>query len=65
MTGSIFDASGARVRNLAHKNLLAGTLRLEWDDRKEDGSRLPAGVYFYRIEAGDRVAGGKVVTLRR
>jgi hypothetical protein len=63
VVGAIFDASGARVRTLTEAILPAGTHRLEWDGRAEDGSRVAAGVYFYRIRIGGRDVRGKIVTV--
>lgn len=48
----LFDASGRRVRTLVDGSRPAGTLRLDWDGRAENGVRANAGVYFVRAIAG-------------
>ncbi len=64
---------GVRVHDLAGRRVWAGTLAVlhagvgtfEWDGRADDGSLLPAGVYFVRFEdgRGGSIA-GRAVRLR-
>ncbi len=53
----ITDASGRLVRHLAAASYPAGDSQVSWDGRGRDRRRLPAGVYFARLEtaAGHRV----------
>jgi hypothetical protein len=37
---------------------------IEWDGRDGDGERVPSGVYFYRIEAGEYTASKKMLLLK-
>lgn len=49
----VFNAAGQRVRTLVDQVQAAGRYAVEWDG-DDDGSRgLGAGVYFYRLEAGE------------
>ncbi|HKQ57286.1 MAG TPA: S8 family serine peptidase [Candidatus Eisenbacteria bacterium] len=48
-TLDVFDAQGRRVRRLADGEHAAGVHRARWDGRDESGSRLHAGLYFYRL----------------
>jgi len=41
-----------------------GTYTIFWDGRDIMGGRLPSGVYFYRLEAGEFVATRKMVLLK-
>jgi hypothetical protein len=62
---TILDASGRAVRRLV-ADALPG-LRLytvRWDGRDDDGTPLPAGVYFSRFASGAYVESGKVVLIR-
>ncbi len=56
---SIFDVAGRRIETLADDGLGDGIRTLRWftDDH-------PAGVYFYRIEAGDLRTSGKMIVVR-
>ncbi|MGH7726179.1 MAG: FlgD immunoglobulin-like domain containing protein [Candidatus Eiseniibacteriota bacterium] len=60
----IYDVRGARVRSLLAGAMPAGPHAVDWDGLGEDGSRVPPGLYFYRLTA-DRFgarAGRLVVT---
>ncbi|MGH7725424.1 MAG: T9SS type A sorting domain-containing protein [Candidatus Eiseniibacteriota bacterium] len=54
---TMFDASGRLVDTLAERDMEAGDQLVPWDG----ASSRPAGLYFYRVEAGDLSSQGKVV----
>lgn len=56
---SVYDVAGRRVETLVDRSLDGGTKTLRWSV----GDR-PPGVYFYRVEAGDTHATGKMVVVR-
>jgi hypothetical protein len=60
----IFDASGRKVRTLSGGALPAREGRVLWDGRDEHGARVAAGVYFFRIDAGDETMARLAVRLR-
>jgi hypothetical protein len=50
----IYDAAGRRVRRLIDGRLMIkGSHQVAWDGRDDMGRALAAGVYFYRLDAGD------------
>jgi hypothetical protein len=50
----IYDALGREVRDLvADEWLEAGSRRLTWDGRRDDGTRSPAGLYYARLRSLD------------
>ncbi|MDZ7295901.1 MAG: T9SS type A sorting domain-containing protein [candidate division KSB1 bacterium] len=51
----VFDVSGRRVRLLADEHRAPGHYSVVWDGRGDDGVRVPAGVYFCRLRAGQVV----------
>ncbi len=51
----IFDARGARVRALVDATRSAGRYSEQWDGRDSNGSGVPSGVYFCRLEVDGRV----------
>jgi len=53
----VIDMTGRRVAALPGQVYDAGQRTVAWDGRSERGSRLPAGIYFVRMVAGDRVVG--------
>jgi hypothetical protein len=64
VTLRVFDAAGRAVATFSWKDLAPGAHRLRWEGQDRWGKRLPAGVYFYRIEAGRFSATGKMLRLR-
>ena len=42
----------------------AGPQSVHWDGRGPSGARVPAGVYFARLEAGAKVATARLARLR-
>jgi len=61
----IFDAQGRLVRTLADGSYPAGSHASEWDHRTDGGEALAAGVYLYRIQAGQFRDQKKMVLLGR
>jgi hypothetical protein len=60
---ALYDLAGRRLRVLATGDFAAGERHLVWDGRDEQGSFLPAGVYFLRL-AG-RAADGATFSASR
>lgn len=64
VTIGIFDPAGRCVRTLAAGEWPAGEHALAWDGRGESGDRLGAGLYFARLQAGDRALWRRVSMIR-
>jgi hypothetical protein len=61
----IFDVAGRRVRELVDDmDAPAGAHQVRFDGRSSNGQRLGAGVYFYRIDAGEGMSRGRLVILK-
>lgn len=61
----IYDVSGRLVRSLVKiQNLEPGIYTLNWDGRSDKGMKLPAGVYFLRMEAPDYTVTRKAVVVK-
>ena len=61
----ILDAAGRMVTTLYEGPLGRGLNELDWNGAYSNGSKVPAGVYFYVIEAaGLGRSGGKIVVVR-
>jgi hypothetical protein len=37
---------------------------MAWDGRDASGGLVPSGIYFYRVDAGDRVGSAKAAVVR-
>jgi hypothetical protein len=59
----VFDLLGRRVAVVADTNHPAGTHTVEWNMRGPDGRRVTAGVYVYRMRAGEFSAERKLTVL--
>ncbi len=61
---TVFDASGRRVISVLERALPAGRHTISWDGSDARGRPVPGGVYFIRLDAGDRVRVARVVVHR-
>jgi len=48
----IFNTRGEMVKTLVNANQLADFYMVIWDGTSDNGTRLPSGVYFCKLEAG-------------
>ncbi|MCA9750751.1 MAG: T9SS type A sorting domain-containing protein [Gemmatimonadetes bacterium] len=62
-TITIFDVAGRKVRTLVNADLPAGEHSVTWDGRTDDGRFAAGGVFFYRLDSGDRSVTRKMVQL--
>jgi hypothetical protein len=60
----VYDVGGRLLRTLVRGTMPAGRHDVTWDGVDERGRRAPAGVYLYRLRAGDFEAGRRLVLLR-
>jgi len=61
-TVDIFNAQGTMVNSLlSSSKLLKGNNAVSWDGKNNEGSKVPNGLYYYRIMAGNSVITGKVL----
>lgn len=63
VTLALFDLAGARVRTLIDEERRAGRYDRIWDGRDDLGHRMPAGMYFMRLEQGGRRSQRTIVRL--
>lgn len=61
---SVHDLAGRLVTVLTDRAYDAGTYSLAWNGRNAEGSEVASGVYFLRLEAGDRVVTRKIALVR-
>ncbi len=59
----LFDVTGREVRTLVNGNVEAGRHEAIWDGRDGQGRQVPAGAYFYELNAGGQKASRRVVRL--
>lgn len=57
----LFDVSGRRVRRLVDARLGLGVHSLSWSAEDDQGQRVPAGVYYYRLSADGHPRSGRLV----
>ncbi|MBM3213264.1 T9SS type A sorting domain-containing protein [Candidatus Poribacteria bacterium] len=66
---SIFDVKGSHIRTLNLGPKRAGSYLSKkqtayWDGKNEAGEKVPSGIYFYTIQAGDFTATKRMVVER-
>ena len=59
----IYSVSGQLVRTLDEGERPAGANRVTWNAKDERGEKVPPGVYFYRLKAGDFEGSSRMVRL--
>ncbi len=60
----IYNVMGQQVRTLVDQQYQAGQHVVNWNGLNNAGLKVPSGVYFYRIVAGDFVATKKMMMLK-
>ena len=60
----IYDLLGQQVRTLVAGALVPGGHQVTWDGRDQQGHEVAAGVYCYRLQAGDFVQTRRLLLLR-
>jgi hypothetical protein len=64
VTANLYDALGRRVRQIATGIAEMGSgQEFVWDGRRENGARLPAGVYFLRVTIGAEKRESRVILI--
>ncbi len=53
VTIEIFNTLGQTVRTLVDYGMPSGSHTSRWDGRSDGGKRVPAGLYFYRLQSKD------------
>jgi Tol biopolymer transport system component len=61
----VFDLLGRRVTTLVDQSLEPGAHAYDWDGTDSRGATLPAGVYLYRMTAGEFVATKRLILMSR
>jgi DNA-binding transcriptional regulator YhcF (GntR family) len=61
---TIFNIQGQKVKRLVNEYQPAGTRKVVWDGRDENGEGVASGIYFYRIEAGSHTVTNRMVLLK-
>jgi hypothetical protein len=49
----IYNLLGQRIRTLVNENKEAGIYEIQWNGKDEAGRDMPAGMYSYKIKAGN------------
>ena len=61
---AVYNIAGQKVRTLVRGPRPAGSHTVTWDGRDEAGRAVSAGVYLYRLTAGEFRASAKTIFLR-
>ncbi len=61
---AVYNSLGQKVRSLASGVFTAGHHQVRWDARNDFGQVVPAGVYYYRLQAGTHQFTRKMVLLK-
>lgn len=59
----VYDAMGRQVKSLDHASWIVDHESVVWDGTDDSGKRLPAGIYFARIDSASGTRSQKLVLL--
>jgi hypothetical protein len=60
----VYNVAGRKVASVVDREFAAGAHSVAWDGRDSGGREVPAGIYFYRLEAGENESMKKLIVLR-
>lgn len=60
----IYNAVGQKIKTLINKNENAGNHSISWDATNHAGAKVPSGIYFYVIKAGNFSQINKMLLLK-
>jgi hypothetical protein len=61
---TIYNSLGQKVRTIVNGRLPAGIYERSWDGRNNAGVRVASGIYFYRLQAGERLEQRQLLLIR-
>jgi hypothetical protein len=61
---SIHDILGRKIYSIKQKIQCQGNYSIRWDGRNSNGSVMPSGVYFYRIQTSNLALTKRMILLR-
>ena len=61
---TVYDMLGNVVNNLINTNQSSGYKSIQWDATNNQGEPVSAGVYLYKIQAGDFIDTKKMILLK-
>lgn len=61
---SIYNLSGQKIKTLVNENKGAGYHTVKWDGKNESGNKVPTGIYFYNMKAGNFKATQKLTLIK-
>lgn len=61
---NIYNITGQLVRTLVDDKKQAGFYSLKWDGRDETGNSVSSGIYFSRLESGNKIISGKMLLIK-
>ena len=61
---TVYDVLGNVVSNLVNANQSSGYKSIQWNATNNQGEPVSAGVYLYKIQAGDFVDTKKMILLK-
>jgi len=61
---SVYNAAGMRVKTLVNGKVEAGIHKVTWKGTDARGTTVPQGVYFFRLETGNKSLSRKCILMR-
>ncbi len=62
---TIYNFNGQKIKTLIDKKLEIGSYEVVWDGTDNSGNSVSSGIYFYKMECGDKYTGFKKMILMK
>lgn len=62
---TIYNFNGQKIKTLVDKKLQVGSHQVVWDGTDYSGNAVSSGIYFYKLECGDKYTGFKKMIMMR
>lgn len=61
----IYSITGEKIRVLVNESQNYGLQTIDWNVTNSQGQRVPAGIYFYRLQSGNQIKTGKLILMNK
>ena len=61
---TIYNLAGQEIRTLVNKRQSAGSWKVVWDGKDQNGNMVASGIYLYRLKSGNHIRTRKMILIK-